>query len=217
MVDMDFFSVLPTIGGSRKAFRLWGGTFFLLCFFVVVSFYWIDRPLSLFLFHVCNLRAFLLQIHADIPFMMYLVLVAIAVAALFAFIHGTLPKCIVASVLAGGALMVSAGLVAYLLKPMFGRMLPAAFLDTGSYGFYWFRTGVPYNSFPSGHSAQAAAAITVLWAYYPQLRWLYVLSFGALSFFLLTGQYHFLGDIIGGAGVGMAVGGLLLLWTRMAK
>ena len=39
-----------------------------------------------------------------------------------------------------------------------------------AYGFHFFQSGTSFESFPSGHAAVAAAALSILWILYPNTR-----------------------------------------------
>lgn len=96
------------------------------------------------------------------------------------------------------------------LKVIFGRYNPKAFmghfplfLNKHLYGFNFFRIGSAFASFPSGHTAIAVAALTALAIAYPVWR-LFAIT---MSILVMTGlvvtNYHFVGDVIGGAFLGV--------------
>ncbi len=114
-----------------------------------------------------------------------------------------------AAMLAGLALLWSYGLITFVLKPAIGRAVPTALLANGTYGFWPYHPGEGFNSFPSGHGDQAGAIISVLWNQYPAWRRYYVAAFGLLAVTLVIGEWHFLGDVIAGAAVGILAG----IWT----
>lgn len=88
------------------------------------------------------------------------------------------------------------------LKWIFGRAWPGSWLKYGLYGFHPFAESVLYGSFPSGHTAYAAAPMGVLWALRPAWRPLW----GTLVLLVMTGlvcaNYHFVSDVLGGLIVG---------------
>jgi membrane-associated phospholipid phosphatase len=106
------------------------------------------------------------------------------------------------------------------LKLVFGRTWPDTFRDNnpsflhdGTYGFNFFHGGHAYASFPSGHTAVTCAVISVLWVYYPKLRWLYALAVLAVAVGLIGANYHFVSDVIAGGFVGISCGWMLTsLW-----
>ena len=100
------------------------------------------------------------------------------------------------------------------LKILFGRTWPLyhnpSFIGEGVYGFTFLQGGDAYESFPSGHSASIAALLAVVWAFYPRLRGLGVLTLLGIVAALTLGDFHFLSDCIAGALVGWVLGGLLV-------
>ena len=114
-----------------------------------------------------------------------------------------------------GVLVVS--LLKYPLKFAFGRTWPATFyennpslLHDGVYGFFPFQGGVAYSAFPSGHAAVAAVVATVVGWYAPRYRVLAVLLWLAVAVGLLGMYYHFAGDILAGALLGVFVASLVI-------
>lgn len=100
------------------------------------------------------------------------------------------------------------------LKYIFGRYWPntwvnknPSFLHDHAYGFHFFHSGTAYQSFPSGHTTVAVAAMVSIWITYPRLIWRSLAFLGALAVIIgLIGQdYHFLSDCIAGAWVGATV------------
>lgn len=97
------------------------------------------------------------------------------------------------------------------LKMFFGRTIPKSWyahapslLDTGKYGFNFF-SGSANTAFPSGHMSVFVAALTVLAIYFPRWRWCW-LSMGLfLAIGMLILNFHFLGDIVAGAFLGLII------------
>jgi membrane-associated phospholipid phosphatase len=99
------------------------------------------------------------------------------------------------------------------LKYVFGRYWPETWIDNNpslirdhAYGFHPFHEGVAYSSFPSGHTARIFAFVSVLWLAYPKGRLLYLLVTVAAMAGLVGMDYHFVGDVVGGAFLGALVG-----------
>ena len=65
-------------------------------------------------------------------------------------------------------------------------------------------------SFPSGHAAVVFSVAAILWFSYPRWRWCYALACAAMSVALVALNYHFVGDVVGGAALGSITG----LWVR---
>jgi hypothetical protein len=99
------------------------------------------------------------------------------------------------------------------LKFAFGRYWPDTWIENnpsllknGAYGFHPFHEGMAYASFPSGHTARIFAMLSVIWIAAPRWRWACVLVCGAVMIGLVGMNYHFVGDVIGGAGLGYITG-----------
>ncbi len=107
------------------------------------------------------------------------------------------------------------------LEYVFGRDWPETWIDNnqslignGAYGFHLFHGNSAYGSFPSGHTASTVAFATVFWIAYPKWRWACVAACVVEAVGLIGMDYHFVGDVIGGA----FVGGIVAAYTarRMA-
>ena len=73
------------------------------------------------------------------------------------------------------------------------------------YGFHWFHGGGFYDGFPSWHMAVFAALIAALWRFYPRCRSICLFFLLALASALIVTNYHFLGDVLAGAYLGVLV------------
>jgi membrane-associated phospholipid phosphatase len=101
----------------------------------------------------------------------------------------------------------------YYLKGLFGRYWPGTWvrgnpslLDGGAYGFHPFHFGEWYGSFPSGHTARAFATLAVVWIAYPRLLWPGLAACLSVVVGLVGMDYHFVGDTVGGAYLGLTTG-----------
>jgi membrane-associated phospholipid phosphatase len=99
------------------------------------------------------------------------------------------------------------------LKVVFGRYWPETWVNNNpslirddAYGFHPFELGSAYDSFPSGHTTRTFAVMAVIWIAYPRWRWLSVLVCGAVVIGLVGMDYHFVGDVVGGAFAGSITG-----------
>jgi membrane-associated phospholipid phosphatase len=96
----------------------------------------------------------------------------------------------------------ASGLISTLIKWFAGRYRPSM-LEEGLFGFNFFRVGYELTSFPSGHSVTVftlAAAISFLSPRWSIVAFILALLI-AMSRVLITS--HYLGDVIGGAGIGI--------------
>jgi membrane-associated phospholipid phosphatase len=114
---------------------------------------------------------------------------------------------------------ISYGLKA-LLKFVFGRVNTRVWLENPElYGFHWFHGGSFGTGFPSGHMAVFTALIAALWRFYPRYKPFYLIFSLLLATALIATNYHFLGDVVGGAYLGIFVeaGTFLVLNRRFDK
>ena len=100
------------------------------------------------------------------------------------------------------------------LKFVFGRAWPETWVHHNPslihdhvYGFFWFQSSRGFHAFPSGHTTVTFAAMAALWPWLPQ-RWrgLVAVPCALVIVGLLGMNYHFLGDIVGGAFLGSVCG-----------
>ena len=109
-----------------------------------------------------------------------------------------------------------AGLAANALKLVFGRARPRA-LDDGVWGFHFFEQGYRFASFPSGHAAIAAAVAASLCLARPAAWPVAVVLWLALAGGrVLTGS-HFVGDVLAGGAIGVAILVLVDRWSWLDR
>jgi membrane-associated phospholipid phosphatase len=97
------------------------------------------------------------------------------------------------------------GILGNIIKMLVGRTRPAALFETGTYEFIPLTRAYLTNSFPSGHSQAAFAAMTALALIFPRydIAFITVALLVALSRILTT--VHFLSDAVAGAWLGAMV------------
>jgi len=181
---------------------------------VVVSYYWLDRPIALFV-HAHEHYHYLFRRLTLIPeALAVLSLVVFLVLAFCALAGRRLARFPTVLMLCGTSLAVAVA-IKDLLKYAFGRTWPEtwspfypSFLGNGTYGFFPFHGGGAYESFPSGHATMACTVMTVLWICYRRFRPLYALCMVAASVGLVGANFHFLGDVIAGSFLGISAGSL---------
>jgi membrane-associated phospholipid phosphatase len=100
--------------------------------------------------------------------------------------------------------MAVSGLMSTAIKGTAGRMRPRLLFEDGLYGFAPFSRDWSLNSFPSGHSQAAWAAMTALLFLAPRhaALWLLIAVLVATSRVMLT--VHYLSDAVAGSWIGFA-------------
>jgi membrane-associated phospholipid phosphatase len=187
----------------------------------VVSYVWLDRPIALWAhehLHQYDLFAKLTYIPEIIS---PVVILAFAAIGLWALSGRALSRFQTVAVLAAASLAVAAG-VKDQLKLVFGRTWPEtwvrdnpSFIRDGVYGFNPFHGGPGFAAFPSGHTTAICAVMSVLWICYPRYRALCGICMAAVALGLVGADFHFLGDVIAGAFLGVSTGWLtVVLWER---
>ena len=99
------------------------------------------------------------------------------------------------------------------LKFAFGRTWPETWTNTnpswiadGIFGFVPFHGGRGWAAFPSGHTTLIAAPMAVLWLEVIRWRWLWAGLVILVGIGLIGANFHWLSDVIAGAGLGIAAG-----------
>jgi lipid A 4'-phosphatase len=106
----------------------------------------------------------------------------------------------------------ASGLIADLLKVIFGRARPKLLFASDTFGFDWWGTTADFFSFPSGHATTAVAIAAALYCLWPRFLPLYV-SFAALvSLSRLVLGAHYISDLVGAAFVALATVACLRHW-----
>jgi membrane-associated phospholipid phosphatase len=107
--------------------------------------------------------------------------------------------------------------VKYPIKYFFARHWPSTFykgnlslLDDGVYGFAFFEVGKAFEALPSGNAAVIFGLAFIFWFYYPRWRWLGALLCLLSAVGVIGLYYHFVGDVVAGAFMGIAVGAAVL-------
>lgn len=101
--------------------------------------------------------------------------------------------------------MAVSGLISNAIKFSLGRYRPRYLLDGDLYGFNFFSREWGMNSFPSGHSQAAFAAMTALVVIFPRydVMWLSIAVLVALSRVITT--VHYLSDAVAGSWLAICV------------
>jgi membrane-associated phospholipid phosphatase len=99
--------------------------------------------------------------------------------------------------------LITTGIVNTAIKWLAGRHRPKNLFNHDLYGFSFFGVGYELTSFPSGHTSVVFCIATAISMLFPRLCipvFITALIIG-MSRVIITS--HFLGDVIGGAGVGI--------------
>lgn len=110
--------------------------------------------------------------------------------------------------------MATSGLISNAIKTTIGRYRPRYWFEQGLYGIEPFNTHWGMNSFPSGHSQAAFAAMTALMVIFPRhwALWLTVALLVAASRVVTT--VHWMSDAVAGSWLAICVTVLLARWFR---
>jgi undecaprenyl-diphosphatase len=106
----------------------------------------------------------------------------------------------------------SAGLLADLLKIIFGRARPKLLFLDGSYGFTWGATQPDHWSFPSGHATTIAALATALYLLWPRGLPLYLVAAALVVASRFIIGAHYFSDALAGAALGCFVSWVIWQW-----
>jgi len=95
------------------------------------------------------------------------------------------------------------GILADILKFIFGRARPSLFFEQHIYGFEFFKTAHAWTSFPSGHSATAFSLGVSLAILFPKYKipFLIIALLIASSRIIITA--HFVSDVVAGSAIGI--------------
>lgn len=99
-------------------------------------------------------------------------------------------------------------LAVLILKLSFGRSID---------GFHPFHFGADHRWFPSGHTACTVSVTAVAQIALPRWRLLWWSLAGMMATSLIALNYHFVGDILGGAFVGWAMAGTSARWFGLTS
>lgn len=181
-------------------------------FLVLLCYFFVNKPVAFWI------HDHQVDTHQILKWMTYLATVftalapAILVLAAIRLAWSPLRR-LESTLVAASLSLIIAAAFEYHLKFLFGEYWPETWIHDnpslikdGAYGFHPLHFGQAYGSFPSGHTARAFAAMSVVWLVYPRWRWLSV----AVCFSVIVGlvgmNYHFVGDTVGGAFLGSITG-----------
>lgn len=192
---------------------------------VVISYYWLDRSIALWVHSHLRLgyHGALTGIsHWPDP-LIPLAAIVLIVLGLRAVVVRSLPANYQAAAFVASVSVLTTEAIKDQLKFVFSRTWPTSwmgsnpsFIRDGVYGFHFLHGGGAYQSFPSGHTAAACAVLGVLWHWYPRWRPLYLIAALVVGLGLVAANYHFLSDVIAGAFLGVFFGWLATtIWKAL--
>ena len=104
------------------------------------------------------------------------------------------------------------------LKQLFGRVNTRYWLDNQAEpDFIWFGGGEWHNGFPSGHMLVFSAFMVSVWLFYPRWRPVCLVLMVALGVALIATNYHFLGDVLAGAWLGVLLNVFIVRCLEMRR
>ncbi len=105
----------------------------------------------------------------------------------------------------GGTVLPLSFIAKAAFKFLFGRIETRAWLENPAADLLWFHPGDGYGGFPSGHMAVFAALAAACWIFHPEIETPCLLLLLLLGSALVATNHHFLGDVIAGGYLGIAV------------
>ncbi len=187
---------------------------------LVFSMLAIDRPLAWF-FHATDERVrapfqFITQFGLGKGYLIVTAILFLAMRGLASAVRDTRRK---AALLmnAHRALFIfaavgAAGLIADLLKVIFGRARPKLLFLDGTYGFAGGATQADHWSFPSGHATTIAAVATALYLLWPRGLPLYLVAAALVVASRFVIGAHYLSDALAGTALGCCVSWVIWRW-----
>ncbi len=184
--------------------------FSILIFILIISicYYYLDKPIA-FEMNRINFRKYsffkwLNQISFICSFTSFVLLITLSLKAILRPLKGPQRSLFLLSSTVATSIFLKD-----FFKVIFGRTWPDTWFANNPslikdqiYGFHFWKWDYAYESFPSGHATVAFCVITFLWILAPKWRWLAVVLALFQTIPLIAFNYHFLGDVIGGAYLG---------------
>jgi membrane-associated phospholipid phosphatase len=188
---------------------------------VMVSYLWIDRSVSLFVYDKLREYRFIFDLPTQLPKVIGpLVIASTLILGVWAMMKRTLTETQIAVVLSALSLAIS-DIPENWLKFAFGRTWPETWVQAnpslirdGVSNFNPFHGGPGFAAFPSGHMVAICAIMSVFWFLHPRFRPIYAICIGAVFIGLLGANYHFVSDLVAGGFLGFSVGCMIIaLWN----
>ncbi|MCG9728883.1 phosphatase PAP2 family protein [Shewanella sp. Isolate13] len=175
----------------------------------IFSVLFLDRPISTWLHHNVDVSVIFKPL-SQMPLLFESLAAIIILACFYPAWRNKLGSMALTLVLT----LIIASIARVGAKFVFGRTWPETWIHTetgsnlswihnGVEGFHPFAIGAAYNSFPSGHALFTFALISVFWWRFPKLYPVWLLAMLGAIAGQLGQNYHFLGDLLAGAILGV--------------
>jgi membrane-associated phospholipid phosphatase len=205
-----------------RTFKVWLGSLLVIALSALISVLWFDKPIALLVYDIFGGRHLSPDVAVSPGLSIPLASAAIFVVCGLAAVMGRRSSRLGTAVLLCDISMLAADAVKNQLKFVFGRTWPDSWgpqilslIRDQTYGFHFFQYGLSFESFPSGHAAVAAAAMSVLWILYPRLRAVWGAAIVIADVGLVALNLHFLSDVVVGSFVGVSTGLFTVALWRM--
>ena len=196
-----------------RTFLAWLASLLMIALTALVSVQWLDKPIALWVHDVFASPRNVVELAGSPIFSIPLVSASAFVVLGLLAIWGRRFSKLETAVLLCDISMLAADAIKNQLKFAFGRTWPDSWgpdvlslVHDNVYEFHFFQPGTSFESFPSGHAAVAAAALSVLWILYPKLRALWGMGVVTAAVGLVVLNLHFLSDVLVGSFVGISTG-----------
>ncbi len=174
-----------------------------------LSYFYLDADLSLFIHRLIRRSVLWARVASGVPDLLLHLVVVVTVLSWTGYFlqkrrgaHDRQARFLRAC----GTVVPMAFAAKYALQYLFGRPDPRLWVFYHvSPRFHWFRAGRGFGSFPSGHMTVITALMSVLSNYYPRYRYVFLVTLFMLGLALIATNYHYLSDVIAGAGLGAVV------------
>jgi membrane-associated phospholipid phosphatase len=208
-----------------RAFAVWAAALLICGVLVVISYFWIDRPVAYFVHDELSDYRAIFDLPARLP---KTIGPLVAAGTLLVGIRSLMKRPVkgvqVAIVLSALSWALSA-VPENWLKFAFGRTWPETWMQDNPslirnhvYGFNPFHGGPGYAAFPSGHMVATGAIVSVFWFLHPRSRAICAICIAMVFIGQLGANYHFVSDLIAGGFLGFSVGWLItILWNAAPR